>query len=95
MTAVPIPQPEFSGLLTTTEVANLLGVAKRHIYRLDVCLSSRRRSRFDCQHRRVSGAVLMGVGSDGRRGVGAGPLRVRPPEPCGWLGLVPRARRWA
>ncbi len=34
MTAVPIPQPEFSRLLTTAEVAKLLGVAKRHIYRL-------------------------------------------------------------
>ncbi len=34
MTAVPIPQPEYSGLLTSSEVAGLLGVAKRHIYRL-------------------------------------------------------------
>lgn len=34
MTAVPIPPPEFSGPLTTAEVAGLLGVAKRHIYRL-------------------------------------------------------------
>ncbi len=34
MTAVPIPQPEFSGLLTTAEAAKLLGVGKRHIYRL-------------------------------------------------------------
>jgi excisionase family DNA binding protein len=34
MAALPVPPPEFSGLLSTAEVANVLGVAKRHIYRL-------------------------------------------------------------
>ena len=34
MTAVPMPPSEFSGLMTTAEMAQLLAVNKRHIYRL-------------------------------------------------------------
>lgn len=34
MTAVPLPPPEFAGMMTTAEVAKLLNVNKRHIYRL-------------------------------------------------------------